>query len=78
VCNPTADWIAGQVTETFPWNEAPKRLLRDREFRILVEAMGITEVVTASRSPWQNAYVGFSVTAVRTIFLRSWVRMIIT
>jgi hypothetical protein len=29
--NPTAEWIAGQVTETFPWEEAPSNLLRDRD-----------------------------------------------
>ena len=29
--NPTAEWIAGQVTEAFPWNEAPRRLTRDRD-----------------------------------------------
>jgi hypothetical protein len=28
--NPTAEWIAAQVTEAFPWNEAPRHLLRDR------------------------------------------------
>jgi transposase InsO family protein len=42
---------------------APRYLLRDRDasygsdFRSRVEAMGITEVVTAPHSPWQNAYV---------------------
>jgi hypothetical protein len=29
--NPTAEWIAGQVTDTFPWDEAPRYLIRDRE-----------------------------------------------
>src|SRR3984893_6410174 len=61
--NPTADWLARQVTEAFPWDTAPRYLLRDRdgsygsEFCRRVDAMGITEVVTASRSPWQNAFV---------------------
>ena len=51
------------VTEAFPWDTAPRYLLRDRdtsygwEFCNRVEAMGITEVITAPRSPWQNAYV---------------------
>jgi transposase InsO family protein len=61
--HPTAGWLAQQVTEAFPWNTAPRHLLRDRdasygaEFRKRVQAMGITEVITAARSPWQNAYV---------------------
>jgi len=61
--NPSASWLSRQVTEAFPWDTAPRYLLRDRDasygsdFRNRVEAMGITEVVTAPRSPWQNAYV---------------------
>jgi putative transposase len=60
---PTAGWLARQVTDAFPWDTAPRYLLRDRdasygaEFCRQVDAMGITEVVTAARSPWQNAYV---------------------
>ncbi len=47
----------------FPWDTAPRYLLRDRdasygsEFCKRVDAMGITEIVTAPRSPWQNAFV---------------------
>jgi putative transposase len=61
--NPTAGWLARQITEAFPWDTAPRYLLRDRDasygqdFRKQVDAMGITEVVSAARSPWQNAYV---------------------
>ena len=61
--NPTQDWLARQMTEAFPWDTAPRYLLRDRDasygwsFRDRVQAMGINEVVTAPRSPWQNAYV---------------------
>jgi len=61
--HPTAAWLSRQVTEAFPWDTAPRYLLRDRDgsygtyFRNRVEAMGITEVITAPRSPWQNAYV---------------------
>ena len=61
--HPTATWLSQQVTEAFPWNTAPRYLLRDRDasygtnFRRRVEAMGIVEVITAPRSPWQNAYV---------------------
>jgi transposase InsO family protein len=51
------------MTEAFPWDTAPRYLLRDRDasygqtFRDRVEAMGIDEVVTAPRSPWQNPFV---------------------
>jgi putative transposase len=61
--HPTAGWLSRQVTEAFPWDTAPRYLLRDRdasygsEFCKRVDAMGITEIVTASRSPWQNAFV---------------------
>ena len=61
--NPTQDWLARQMTEAFPWDTAPSYLLRDRDasygqsFRNRVKAMGIKEVVTAPRSPWQNPYV---------------------
>jgi putative transposase len=60
---PTPGWLARQVTEAFPWQTAPRYLLRDRDasdgqdFRRQVDAMGIAEVVSAARSPWQNAYV---------------------
>jgi transposase InsO family protein len=61
--NPTQAWLARQMTEAFPWDTAPRYLLRDRDasyglvFRDRVRVMGIKEVVTAPRSPWQNAYV---------------------
>jgi transposase InsO family protein len=60
---PTQVWLARQITEAFPWDTAPRYLLRDRDasygqaFRDRAQAMGIKEVVTAARSPWQNAYV---------------------
>ena len=61
--NPTQDWLSRQMTEAFPWDTAPRYLLRDRDasygsaFRNRVQAMGIKEVVAAPRSPWQNPYV---------------------
>jgi transposase InsO family protein len=61
--HPTAVWSSRQVTEAFPWDTALRYRLRDRDasygqhFRSRVEAMGITEVITAPRSPLQNAYV---------------------
>jgi len=61
--NPTAEWIAGQLTEAFPWNEAPRHLIRDRDrafgwaYTRRVHAMGIRDHPTAARSPWQNGHV---------------------
>ena len=61
--HPTAQWAAQQIIEVFPWNRAPKYLLRDRDgiygsqFQKRVQSMGIEEVVTAPRSPWQNGFV---------------------
>ena len=63
VIHPTQVWLARQITEAFPWDTAPRFLLRDRDtsygqiFRDRVQAMAIEEVVAAPRSPWQNAYV---------------------
>jgi transposase InsO family protein len=56
-------WTAQQVVEAFPWDEAPRYLLRDRNriygttFQQRVKHMGIKEAVIAPRSPWQNPYV---------------------
>jgi putative transposase len=61
--NPTAQWTAQQIVEAFPWESAPKYLLRDRdaiyggEFRKRIHAMGIEQVLSAPRSPWQNPFV---------------------
>jgi transposase InsO family protein len=61
--NPTAQWSAQQMVEAFPWDSAPKYLLRDRDaifgetFRRRVAGLGIDEVLSAPRSPWQNPYV---------------------
>ena len=60
--SPTAEWTAQQVVNAFPYDSAPRFLLRDRdsiygsEFRKRVKAMGIEEVITARKSLWQNPY----------------------
>ena len=57
---PTADWVARQLTEAFPWNEAPRYMIRDRDriYGAVVtrrpRAMGIRDKPTAPASPWQN------------------------
>jgi len=60
--SPTAEWIAHQITEAFPWSEAPRYLIRDRD-RVYgaavtrrLRAMGIRDKPIAAGSPWQNAY----------------------
>jgi transposase InsO family protein len=59
---PTAEWTARQIAEAFPWDSSPGYLLHDRDciygaaFHQRVGEMGIREVLTAPRSPWQNAY----------------------
>ena len=61
--HPTEDWTAQQIREAFPWDEAPRYLIRDRDaifgkdLVATTKAMGIEEVVIAPRSPWQKAYV---------------------
>ena len=60
--SPTADWTEQQIVEAFPEDSARRYLLRDRdniygcEFRRRVKSMGIAEVLTAPRSPWQNPF----------------------
>jgi transposase InsO family protein len=60
--NPTAEWVARRITEAFPWNEAPRYMIRDRD-RIYgavvtrrLRAMGIRDKPTAPASPWQNGF----------------------
>jgi transposase InsO family protein len=61
--HPTAEWTAQQLREAFPWDSAPRYLLRDRDrifghdFVEQVKAMGIKQVLSAPRSPWQRAYI---------------------
>src|SRR5712664_1451544 len=60
--NPTAEWVARQITEAFPWDRAPRYMIRDRD-RIYgaivtrrLRAMGIRDKPTAPASPWQNVF----------------------
>ena len=61
--NPTADWIARQIIEAFPWDQAPRYIIRDRDCSYgaavtrRMQAMGIRDRPTAPRSPWQNGYI---------------------
>jgi transposase InsO family protein len=61
--HPTAEWIARHITDAFPWTEAPRYLIRDRDavhgqvVTRRLKSMGIRDRPTAPRSPWQNGYV---------------------
>src|SRR5215468_9240195 len=61
--HPTAEWIAQQITEAFPWDEAPRYMIRDRDkiygaaVTRRLRAMGIRDRPTMPRSPWQNDHV---------------------
>ena len=60
--HPTAEWIARQITEAFPWNEAPRYLIRDRDqiygaaATRRLRTMGIRDKPIAPGSPWQNGF----------------------
>jgi transposase InsO family protein len=60
--HPTAEWAGRQITEAFPWNEAPRYMIRDRD-RICgtvvtcrLRAMGIRDKPITPASPWQNGF----------------------
>jgi transposase InsO family protein len=61
--NPTSEWIARQITEAFPWDQAPRYIIRDNDGSYgpvvtrRMQAMGIRDRPTAPRSPWQNGHI---------------------
>ena len=61
--HPTAEWTGQQLREAFPFEQVPRYLLRDRDgifgagFAKEVRSLGIEEVLSAPRSPWQRAYI---------------------
>jgi transposase InsO family protein len=68
--HPTAAWTAQQLREAFPWDQTPTYLIHDRDLAFqglmaTAKAMGIEDVRTAPRSPWQNAYVERFIGSVR-------------
>ena len=60
--HPTAEWLAQQIVEAFPWDTAPRYLIRDNDcaygqaFTNRVRTMGIRDRPISPRSPWQNPY----------------------
>ena len=73
--HPTAEWIACQLREAFPWDEAPSYLIRDNDakyggaFKQSIYRMGIRDRPIAPRSPWQNGYVERVIGSIRREFL---------
>ncbi len=69
--HPTAEWSAQQIVDAFPWDSAPRFMLRDRDgiygayFKRRVAELGIQQVLTAPRSPWQSPYVERVIGSVR-------------
>ena len=69
--NPSARWTAQQMINAFPYEQAPRYLIRDRDsiygdgFKHRVQGMGLEEVPTAPRSPWQNPYVERMIGSIR-------------
>ena len=69
--HPTQEWTLQRLREAFPWNQSPQYLLRDRDaiygehLVAVIQGMGIEEVRTAPRSPWQNPYVERLVGSIR-------------
>ena len=69
--HPTQEWTIQQMREAFPWDEAPRYVLRDRDaiygtdFVAMTGAMEMEEVLTAPRSPWQNPFVERLVGSIR-------------
>jgi transposase InsO family protein len=69
--HPTAEWLARQITEAFPWLSAPTYLVRDNDgayghvFTRRVSAMGIRDRPISPGSPWQNGYAERLIGSVR-------------
>jgi transposase InsO family protein len=69
--DPTAEWIARQLTEAFPWDEAPSYLIRDNDrvyghvARRRIHAMGIRDKPIAPAAPWQNSFAERLIGSVR-------------
>src|SRR5271166_417355 len=68
--HPTQEWTLQQIREAFPWEQAPRYVLRDRDaiygrdFAAMTRDMGMVEVLTAPRSPWQKGYASYCTSCV--------------
>jgi transposase InsO family protein len=73
--NPTAEWIARQLTEALPWDEAPSYLIRDKDrvYREVIlgriRAIGIRDKPAAPAAPWQNGFAERLIGSIRREYL---------
>ena len=73
--HPTAEWIAQQITQAFPWDEAPRYLIRDRDavygaaVTRRLRAMGIRDKPISAGSPWQNCFAERLIGTIRREYL---------
>jgi putative transposase len=69
--HPTEEWTVQQIREAFPWDQTLRYLLRDRDaiygrdFTAITKGMGMEDVLTAPRAPWQNPYIERLVGSIR-------------
>jgi len=69
--HPSAEWTGNHVVQAFPFETAPRYMIRDRDaiygaaFRRRLKQLGIEEVITAPMSPWQNPYAERLIGSVR-------------
>jgi len=69
--HPTAEWLARQITEAFPWELAPAYLVRDNDgacghvFTSRLRVMRIRDRPISPRSPWQNGHMERLIDTVR-------------
>jgi hypothetical protein len=69
--HPSAEWTGRQLIEAFPWDTAPRYLIRDRDkiygrgFTRRIHALAIKQVLIAPRSPWQTPYVERAIGSIR-------------
>ena len=69
--HPTACWTGQQIVEAFPFDKAPRFMIRDRDgiyghdFHERARHLGIEEVITAPRSPWQNPFAERVICSIR-------------
>jgi hypothetical protein len=76
--HPTAEWLARQITEAFPWDRAPTYIVRDNDrafasvFTRRIQAMGIRDRPTSFRSPWQNGHVERRILAKFATYYNGW------
>ena len=72
--NPTAEWVARQITAAFPWDGAPRYMIRDRDricgavVKRRLSAMGIRDKPIAPSSPWQNGFAERLIGSIRREF----------